>query len=454
MPPIFPASLCLRADSYRRWLASLVLVAVIGLSGCGSKSHESGTAEKAPLPTLKAEVLAVEPQPWPTQVRTQGALVADEVATVGAKVAGRVAKVHVDLGDTVKAGEPLVTLDQADFLLKVKQAEALLAQSRSALGLTAGEPVENFVAENAPSVREQKAVWDEAKAKADRYRQLLRQQAVPQIEANQFISAEQVAAARYSAALDGTNEKVAIIHVRESELALAHQELEDSVIVAPFDAMIRERHVAPGSYMNAGQSIATVVRTSSLRYRGMVPEVHAQRMALGQGVQLEIESCEDECTARVSRISPAIDEMSRALLFEVEIDNREGRLRSGLFAEASVILDPNAKALVVPTSAVLEFAGVEKVWKVENGVAKEQIIETGERRGDEVAIRTGLKAGDLILTNASEGRVARIEAINGPPPSGATPASVAAKEIVTPAPVRPTEIVDPIPSTSSGNSGP
>jgi multidrug efflux pump subunit AcrA (membrane-fusion protein) len=114
---------------------------------------------------------------------------------------------------------------------------------------------------------------------------------------------------------------------------------------------------------------------------------------------------------KVTRISPTLDELTRSLLFEAEIDNSDGRLRTGLFAEAAVVLDPDARALVVPRSAVTEFAGAEKVWAVEEGRSAERIVITGQRRGDLVEIVSGLDAGTVVLWNGDDGRIARIDSV-------------------------------------------
>jgi RND family efflux transporter MFP subunit len=220
-----------------------------------------------------------------------------------------------------------------------------------------------------------------------------------------------VAEALYASALNGVREKIALIGVRAAELSLAQQRLQDAVICAPFDGLVQQREVAPGTYVQVGQGIATLVRNSTLRFRGTMPERHAQRLALGCEVRLEIESVAEPRVAAVTRISPALDPLSRALLFEARIDNADGRLRSGLFAEADVVLDADAQSIVVPKSAVLEFAGVEKVWRVVDGVIGEHVVHTGQRRGEGIEIVEGLSAGDQILRNAGEGRVARIDAI-------------------------------------------
>jgi RND family efflux transporter MFP subunit len=380
-----------------------------GLLGCSSSAGGPVAPQDAPLPVLEAAVLTVEPSTWPMEVRSQGSLVADEVAVVGAKVAGRVDEVHVDLGDLVRAGEPLVSLDREDFRLQVAQADAQLAQARSAIGLRPGEPTSQLEPENAPPVRQERALWEEARANLQRAEKLRAENATTPAEFDQVAAAERVAEARYSAALNGVHERIALIGVREAELSLARERLLDAVIRAPFDGLVQQRQSAPGAYTQVGDPIVTLIRTDPLRYRGTLPERHAQALAVGQEVRLTIESEGAPRMVRVTRISPALDLRSRSLLFEAEVENRGQQLRSGLFAEAAVVVNPQAKALVVPRSAVVEFAGTMKVWKVVDGVAKEQEVLIGERRPMAVEILQGLVAGDKILSDSSRGRVARIK---------------------------------------------
>lgn len=397
------------------------------LVGGGCHRQEEGDhatpAEKAVLPAIEAEVMTVESALLPATVQAQGSLVADEVTIVGAKVAGRVADLHVDVGDEVAQGDPLVTLDRAEFELQISLAEAQLAQARAALGLGPEDPLEQLVPQNAPPVREARAVWDEAKARTARLQQLIPKKAATREDLDAALAAERVAEARHASAINGVLEKIAQIRVRSAELALAQQQFDDAVVAAPFAGQIQERHVAHGSFVQLGQSVVTLVRTSTLRFRGAMPERHAQRLALGQDVKLAIESVAEPITAKITRLSPVVEERNRSLMFEVQLSNAEGRLRTGLFAEAEVIVDPQARAIVIPSSSLVEFAGVEKVWKVVDGVAGEQVVQTARRTQDGIEIAGGLAAGDVILRNASQGRAARIT-----PPA----ASAASKEPSTP----------------------
>jgi len=416
------------------YLPLLAAVVAEVLSGCSRGAHADTTVKKEPSgpPVVKAAVMTVEALNWPAAVRTQGSIIADEVAIVGAKVAGRVQDVTCDLGDVVKAGTVLAWLDQEDFKLQVILADAQLTQSRAALGLRPTDPLESLDPESAPPVREAKALWDETRTKIARVRQLQlhARNTITQEEIDQAVAGEGAADARHAAAINAVREKIALISVRASELKLAQQRLEDTVIRAPFDGLVQERHVAHGSFVQLGDPIVTLVRTGVVRFHGTIPERHAHRLAFGQEIKLKIEGAPQQRTAKVTRISPSVDEMSPSLAFEAVVPNQDGSLRTGLFAEGEVVVDPAAQSLVIPTSAIMEFAGAEKVWKLVDGVAKEQVVQTARHGERGIEITAGLKAGDTILTRAMEGRVARIDPIYEAPlgPAEATTEVAAGEE--------------------------
>jgi RND family efflux transporter MFP subunit len=274
-------------------------------------------------------------------------------------------------------------------------------------------------------VRQEKALWNEAVEYLNRARDLHLRNAISEAEIERLDAAERVAAARYTSALNGVDEKIALIGVRTAELALARQRLQEGVIRSPFDGELLQRQVAPGEYVPIGQAICTIVRSNPLRYRGTIPERHARQLKVGQSVTIRIESFPEPRSVRVTRISPVLDEMTRALTFEALVDNSDGRLQTGLFAEGEVVLDSTARSLVVPPTAILEFAGAEKVWKLVDGMAREQEIRTGRRRSDAIEIVNGLVAGDRILLEANSGQVARVDAIDPRPGTQANPTAVA-----------------------------
>jgi RND family efflux transporter MFP subunit len=425
-------------------------IVCLTLAGCGQ--HKEPAADKAQKPAemsvIKTAVFRIEPSGWPTIVKTQGSLTADEVTVVGAKVAGRVADVFVDLGDVATANDTLATLEQEEFKLQVALAEAQLTQARAALGLSPDDPVDKLNPVNAPPVREARAVLDEIEARVARLQQLRQKNAVTQDELALALSSQGVADARYAAALNGVREKIALIHVRAAELSVAQEQLANTTIVAPFDGLVFERHVARGTFLQAGDPVVTLVRTKTLRFRGQMPERHAHRLAIGQQVTLHFESSIEPTVAHITRISPVVDEQTRALAFEAAVDNAAGNLRTGLFAEAEVVVDPGAQSLAIPQGAVHEFAGVEKVWKIVDGVAQEQVIQTARRDPEAVEVVGGLAAGDTILTDATQGEVARVE-----PTTTSGPASFRTLVAKPPLPSAPDDSVElPADSPDSDSS--
>jgi len=389
------------------WGPSLIALAIVGCQH-GAEESTAGKAAVTPTP-LKAAVVPVEQRPWQTVIRSQGSLVADESSVVGAKVAGRVVSVSVDLGDYVHQGDVVAQLDENELRLQVLQAEAQLAQACAAVGLTPADSLEMVNRENSPPVRQEFAVLQEARATLARLKRLQEQAAVTLADLDASAAAVAVAEARYASALNGVEEKLALIKVRKAELALAQDALQHAAIRAPFDALVQERQAAPGAYLSVGDPVVTLVRTDPLRYRGTIPERYALELQTGQEVRVRLEGEPEPIVARVSRISPALEELSRSLTFEADLPNPDGRLRTGLFAEAAVVVDSRSEALAVPASAVIEFAGVEKVWRVADGAASETPVQTGRREQGLIEIVSGLQRGDTVLKDAATGRNGPVE---------------------------------------------
>jgi len=240
-------------------------------------------------------------------------------------------------------------------------------------------------------------MYENAKGKVDRER-ALRSQGAGTVELLQDAEAMlRVAKAKLDSSLNFVEEQVALLNLYKQELAQAKQSRTDATIRAPFDGVVQHRYAASGVYMPIGASVISLVRTNPLRFRSGVPEREALRVAVGQSVKIDIKGLKDPIAATISRIAPALELNSRALTIEADIPNADSKLRSGLFAQGEIIVDPASQTIAVPLSTITEFAGVEKVWKVENNEVREVRIRTGRRDKDRVEIVSGLKAGDVIL---------------------------------------------------------
>ncbi|REK13095.1 MAG: efflux RND transporter periplasmic adaptor subunit [Planctomycetota bacterium] len=403
-----------RTGSFPGVWATLLCLAV--LAGCNRHVAEKAPPKKAPAaePEQTVQVVEAKLQPWPSVVRAQGTLIEDEYALLGAKVAGRVKEVLVDIGTSVSEGQTVAVLDDEEFDLKVQQAEAQVAQARATLGLKQGVPDDKLDPLRAAPVLQERAMLEEARFNVQRVKGLIGKGIVTQEEIQARESAQRVAEARFAAALNSVQEQIALLKLRRSELALAVQNRQDAELKAPFVGIIQETHVAPGSYVNVGQPVAALVRTDPLRFRAGVPERSAMGVAVGQPIRILLEGQVQPVEARISRISPALDVSSRALMIEADIDNTAGRLRTGLFAEAEILVDADQQVLAVPASSVVSFGGVEKVWAVKDNQAEPRQIRVGRRQGEIVEVIEGLEAGEMIVYEGDQGREGVVRAVRQP----------------------------------------
>ncbi|BCS33144.1 RND transporter [Luteitalea sp. TBR-22] len=383
-------------------LTSLVLAATAGLAACGggqgspaAKGDGRGIAPKgAPVPV---NVRPAQEASLERAVTVSGTLAAEDQVALGFKVAGRIETIAVDLGSRVQRGQTIARLAPVDFQLRVEQAEAALQQARARLGLDPKGASEEVDPDRTAVVRQARAVLDEAKLNYSRVKTFVDRGISSRAELDSADAALKVADGRYEDAVEEVRNRQALLTQRKTELDLARQQLSDSTLIAPFDGIIRERTVSPGQYVNAGAPIATLVRMHPLRLQADVPERDASSVKVGQAVKVRVEGDATSYEGRVVRVSPAIDEQSRSLRIEAEVGNQAGTIRPGSFATADIVIASASPAIVVPASAIVSFAGVEKVLTVADGKVVERRIELGRREGKAVEVLKGLTAGERVI---------------------------------------------------------
>ncbi len=347
--------------------------------------------------THPVRVVSAEAGRLPRTVTVTGTLAADEEVVAGFKVAGRVSEIAVDLGTRVRRGQVLARLDPTDYRIRVAQAEAALRQARAGLGLPPEGSDERVDPEKTALVREARAVLDEARLSRDRMAQLREKDLVARADFDAAVSRLLVAEGRYQAAVEEVGNRREILAERRQALALARQQEEDTVLLAPIDGAVRERRSSVGEYLAAGAPVVGLVRVHPLRLRVPVSEREASDVRIGQSVRVQVEGDPVDHAGRVARLSPAIQELNRTLLVEAEVTNVDGRIRPGAFARAEIAVDAGRVAVLVPSSAIATFAGVEKVFSVKDGRAVERPVRSGRRAGNRVEVLEGLAAGEPVV---------------------------------------------------------
>jgi len=393
--------MCLSSSLRIQRLILLSSAAVLLVCGTACKSDypaSRGQASDNKAAALQVKTAQVAETPVGETVTVNGTLNAFDQTTVSVKVPGRLQSISVDLGSVVRKGQAIGQLEQSDYKLRVQQAEASLAQARARLGLSPDGSDDRVTAEQTGTVREAKAVLEEAKAKRERASKLISQGIVPRAEFDTVDSDYKVALSRYQDALEEIRNRQGVLAQRRSELALAKQQLADSVVYAPMAGVVQEKKASVGEYLAAGAPVVEIVRIDPLRLRADVPERESRKVRVGQHVRVVVEGDVSSYTGLIRRVSPTITQQSRVLTVEADVPN-DGKLKPGSFVRAEIVTNESSSAITVPPSAIVTFAGIDKVLEVQNGKAVEKAVTIGRRGADWVEILSGVNVGEKVVVN-------------------------------------------------------
>jgi RND family efflux transporter MFP subunit len=379
-----------------RVLSGAAVVAVLSSAACGS-ARTSAAAPPEPAP-VAVRAVEVQSQPIDRFLRVTGSLVADEQADVAAETAGRVIGTPVERGTHVSAGTVLIRVSATEADASLREAEANAAQLEARLGLSARQ---DFDPLKVPDVLNAKASLDWAEADFARIKALLDQKVVSQAEYDQKLTQVQAARQQYRTAQNGAQQSYRSLQAARARVDLARKSAADTVVRAPFSGIVAERLVGTGDYVSKGMKVATVVRIDPVRVELTVPEQYLSQVKTGQPVRLTVDAYPGETFhAKVRFVSPALKTNQRALTVEAVADNKDGRLKPGLFATALLQQPSPAPAMLVPAAAVETVAGTSRVYAIgPDHKVEERIVTLGEKVGDRVEISSGVKPGERVVAD-------------------------------------------------------
>ena len=392
----------------------LLLLALIFVPACSSSSQQNAHDAQAasspaavPIDSAKAETRELQ-----RVVQAVGTLDPNEEVTVSNQVEGTVEKLYVDLGDAVRAGQLLAQLDIRELELAVHQQEAALQQELARLGLA--DASTSLDESTTSQVRQAEATFAEAKIRLDRVRKLTEEGVVSKQQLDEQQAKYDVA----EAAVRGARETVwnirATIAARSAALRLSEKKLADAKIMAPMNGFIKDRLAVEGQFLKSNSPVVTIVQNSPLKLRLDVPEGAVSSVAIGRTVKFHVDAFPDrEFDGKISRISPSVDQQSRTLKLEAIVNNSAGLLKPGFFARVTIQTDRKDRAVVVPADALFSFAGLEKLFIIENGKVAERVVRSGLRLDGQVEIVEGLKEGEIVaisnLGNLQQGREVSVQ---------------------------------------------
>ncbi len=397
--------------SFHLILVSLLTIAV----GCGRS--QSGSVQGDAAHPIPVHVYTVAEETTRRHVQAVGSLYALEESLLSAEVEGRVAQVLVDVGDSVKEGQPLLTLDPRELQFEADRQRGIVRGVRAQLGLGPDDPPPTDPRKIA-SVQRATADLFDAEQKNRRAEELFREKLISQQQLDEAGTRHKGAKASYDLAVQDVDRLKAQLLSSEAARKLAEKKLADSTIRAPYPGAIKTRSVHPGEYLKVQSPVMVLVRTDRLRARLAVPERWAGWVKDGAEVALQVEAFPGEIFhARISRMNPSVAQDSRTFDVEALIANPNARLKPGFFLQASIPSEKEEKAIFVPDRAVNYHYGVYKVFLLSgNRISERQIRPAGladDERGKRFEVAEGLRPGDRIAVAVSgelrDGAVVREE---------------------------------------------
>ena len=195
------------------------------------------------------------------------------------------------------------------------------------------------------------------------------------------------------------DDAAAALAVAEADLAVARARLDKTRITAPFDGVVGARQVSPGAYLRPGDTITQLARIESLRVMFTAPELYLGRLGPGSPVRVRTSPFPDlVVTGTVDVIAPVLERSSRSAELMARIDNPGRKLRPGMSAEVTVVLERRPGALTIPAESVF-FQGQQAfVYSVgDDDTVAMTAIELGTRSAERVEVTSGLESGQTVV---------------------------------------------------------
>jgi membrane fusion protein (multidrug efflux system) len=384
-------------------IVSFICVLTMGLSACdkGGKSAGMSEADKKakaaaerPLQVTEEDLLTIRSNALASGPVITGSIQPERRADLRAEVSAIVLQVLKENGESVKKGDLLVRLDDTSIRDLMTSAEAA---SRAAL--------QNF---------------DQAERQFQRLKTL---------RTSGMASTQQLEDAEIR-----RNNAQSDLVAAKARTVQARQQLERTLVRAPFDGIVSERKVSNGDTAQTGKELVKVIDPTSMRFQGLVSADKINNVKPGQTVGFRINGYDQEFTGKVKRVDPAANVTTRQVEVMVEFADSANQPRvSGLYAEGRIEAG-STQSLTIANAALIRDGDKASAWRVKDGELKKVSVVIGERdprRGD-YALRSGLVDGDKIIANPmstlKDGQKVQLVASAGT--TAAAPAQPAIKAIV------------------------
>jgi len=357
--------------------ASLLAVSILTMSGCNGGE----TTTPAAIETAQARVVTSQQQQISQSVRSTGTMHARETAILSVQVMGRIQQVKVREGDSVRAGQTLVVLDDAALRAQVEQAQA---------GVKA--------AQNAQAAAQTNAAL--AASTLSRYKQLESEKSVSPQEMDEVSRRAESAAA----SVDAMRAETDAARAQESG---ARTMMSYTRLVAPFAGVVTSRMADPGTMAAPGIPLLQVDRAGALQLDATVDESVIGAIRKGMKVQVDLDGRASTTGAgtnlagTVAEIVPAADPSSHSFLVKIDLPS-SSQMRAGMYGTAE-FSNGTRQAVLIPRSAVVMRGSLASAYVLDGQcIAQPRSLTLGATQGNLIEVLSGISSGEKLVDAPSD----------------------------------------------------
>lgn len=325
-------------------------------------------------PPMTVEVIKVGRGKISAHLSVVGNLIGEATVDVAPKTGGRLTTMSVKLGDRVRRGQIIGKVEDREIVEQERQAEA---------SHTVGEA----------TIRQREADLNLALTNVERSRNLYGRQLLPKQTLDD-------AEARYTSAVAQVDLARAQLAQSASRLQELRINLANTNVVSPVDGFIAKRNVDPGAWVSQQVPLVSVVDISSLRLVANVVEKDLRMVTVGDPAVVEVDAFPGErFNGRIARVAPILDPATRTAPMEVEIPNREFRLKPGMYAKVNLEIENRENVVLIPKIALVDSEGQRGVYQPsEESKAAFKAVKVGIEDGERAEILEGLSEGETIVS--------------------------------------------------------
>lgn len=415
----------------KRHILVSTLVFSLALTACSKSEPVMQTAAEEQIVPVQAE--KVVEGTIEERASITGKLSPDETVDISPKVSGKIQAIHVTLGQQVKQGDVLFNLDQTDLANSVKQAQAAYnlalaslkqAESSAVQGVDQAESdvvqYENAIIQAQNTIAQQEQALQNATLEEQRTRQLHQAGAVSDAELeraetalkNAQLALENARTALANAQTSYDNAKNNLNHAKNKNgvqvskasvdqarvsLENAQSQLSNAKVIAPISGIVSVVHGSTGQMVSPQMAVISIARIDPLKVKAHLSEREVTSVQVGSTVAVDIPALNKKLDAKVTAISPIMNNDVKAYPIEISIPNPNQELKADMVVHVRFGSDHAEKYAIISRSALIEEQGKQYVYKLDGDRAVKVEVTTGKETSNQIEIKSGLTKDDQVV---------------------------------------------------------